>query len=286
MKLFKFILVLAIGFQFGCTNTSKSEIAKNDPARDLGWVQAEKRNTSDAYRAYLRWKPGAFREIAIQRIEEKKWILAESINSVESFDRYLSKYPDGLYSQRAKDLLSKASPTNHSDQKDQKAKKIDKWDYIVSLIDYAKTNINSEISAEAIIDVYEILEENFPPDSFVCSAFPCVLFESYFSKSLKANKPFIIAFAQKKQKNGYIEAIVQEIGGQEIVIEDVSLDWRGDPCYGNTWTQKKWDKIKIPAFGNTKIWMTYSIPCKSILFLAMKISYNNNEKITISTKVE
>ncbi len=295
MRIARLVLIMAVCVHFGCANKparnkvvykDQATIAAEKEKMDLrDWELAEKENSSESYRRYLRNPSGKFAETTRQRIEEKKWGLAVGMNSTQSYERYLSEYPAGAHSQTAQDLLAKTpSVIGSVDQTNQKGKKIDNWGYIFSLINFAKANLDDEIAKEALEYVFILLEENFPSDSFNGSH-QGTEFKSRFLKSLKEEAPFIVAFAPKRQKNGSMRACVQELGGYEVPIDHVSLNWRGNQCHGSTWTHQRWNTVKISPYGNTWISSFYSIPCGSFSSFSMEIS-SKKDRIFVSTTVE
>jgi hypothetical protein len=279
----KIIMVLFFVIIFSCKNAPiNSDQQSTIPSvkstttsvkRDYqNWSLAEKEAESSASQSY-------------QLIEETKWNLASTINTKESFERYLLKYPNGKHSKVAEDsLLKLGNKVVLPDQSGQVSKKIDSWGYVYSLINYAKDNINTSLTIEAINEIFLILCENFPPQTFN-SSHTDYLFRSSFIKALKENKTFFIAFAQKNQSEGHISVVVQELVGKEININYAKPYWKGDPCTAKTWTHQGWNNINILPYGNSMIDLNYNIPCK-IISLGIEIASNQNSisVLTIGTE--
>lgn len=273
-------MVVIAGLHFACNSTPTNTVkpapipaVKQAPIpavkRDYhNWSLAEKEAESSANKSYF-------------IIEGKKWNLALAINTNQSYEQYLLKYPEGPHSKAARDLLSKTkTKIEPLDQKSQVGKKIENWSYIYLLINYANNNVDTELAREAIDEIYLVLGENFPSPMFN-SSHPDYHFRSSIIKALKEGKPFIIAFTQKNQSEGHMSAIVQELGGMEAIINGVNLQWKGDKCTGKFWTSQKWDNLHVLPYGNSMISLNYSIPC-NLLSLGLNITSNANSTSVFS----
>ena len=77
-------------------------------ADELLWEKVSRINTIESYAEYImRFKDGINIRNAFRRHEELLWTLAESIrNDIGYYEYYLTEYPNGKYSEVAKDCLS------------------------------------------------------------------------------------------------------------------------------------------------------------------------------------
>jgi hypothetical protein len=279
----------------GCVKTSYQEPAQNSDERL--WYYYINHRTTHEFRLYLldplRVK---FKTEALRGIEENRWALAREINTVHSYRRYLDDYPNGIHSESAEELVLKTTTADiHFDQTHQ-AVKLKNWSYLSELINFSKSHTSSKYFYDAFEHIVEILDENFPRDRYNSSYrniaqkganefHQMELLKNLFSKAMENGTSFPVVFASKVQRQGRASILIQELGGQELVVTGASTLFKATNCARNGWEEKFGPDKSIMPYGNTEISLRYSIQCHSFKYFGIDVYFKTHRNEEVEIKI-
>jgi hypothetical protein len=279
----------------GCVTTSHQKPAQDPDERS--WYYNITHGTTDEFRLYLMDpRRVKFKAEALRGIEENRWALAREINSPQSYRRYLADYPNGIHSQSAEELIPITPTANNHFGPTHQAIKLKNWVYLSELVNFTKSNTRSKYFYDAFEQIVEILDDNFPRDRYnSCFRNPAQkganefgqmkVLKNRFSEAMEHGTSLPIVFASKVQSQGRASILIQELGGQELIVTGASTSLKATNCARNGWEEKMGAEKPILPYGNAEISLRYSIQCDSFKYFGISVHFKAHRSEEVEIKI-